>query len=52
LKQSFTKGKLLGFKNFKTLVFGAFLSKTLNSLVFLLALDKNQIGIMDIPVQN
>jgi orotidine-5'-phosphate decarboxylase len=38
LKQSFTKGKILGFKNFKTLVFGAFLSKTLNFLVFLLTL--------------
>ena len=28
LNQSFTKSKLLGFKNFESLVFGAFLSKT------------------------
>jgi hypothetical protein len=38
LKQSFTTCKLLGFKNFESLVFGAFLSKTENFVVFLLAL--------------
>jgi hypothetical protein len=38
LKQSFTKSKLLDFKNFESLVFGAFLSKTGKTLVFLLAL--------------
>jgi len=38
LNQSFTKSKLLGFKNFESLVFGAFLLKTEKTLVFLLAL--------------
>jgi hypothetical protein len=38
LKQSFTTCKLLDFKNFESLVFGAFLSKTENVVVFLLAL--------------
>ena len=38
LKQSFTKSKLLDFKNFESLVFGAFLSKTGKALIFLLAL--------------
>jgi hypothetical protein len=38
LKQSFTTCKLLGFKNFESLVFGAFLSKTENFVVFVLAL--------------
>jgi hypothetical protein len=37
LKQSFTTCKLLGFKNFESLVFGAFLSKTENFVVSLLA---------------
>jgi hypothetical protein len=40
LKQSFTICKLLGFKNFESLVFGAFLSKTENFVVFLLVLGK------------
>jgi hypothetical protein len=37
LKQSFTTCKLLGFKNFESRVFGSFLSKTENFVVFLLA---------------
>jgi hypothetical protein len=40
LKQSFTTCKLLGFKNFENLAFGAFLSKTENFVVILLALFK------------
>jgi hypothetical protein len=40
LKQSFTICKLLGFKNFESLVFDAFLSKTGKSLVFLQALHR------------
>jgi hypothetical protein len=43
LKQSFTKSKLLGFKNFESLVFDAFLSKTEKSRVFLLALFNHAI---------
>jgi hypothetical protein len=38
LKQSFTICKLLGFKNFESLVFSPFLSKTENFVVFLLTL--------------
>jgi hypothetical protein len=38
LKQSFTSCKLLGFKNFESLIFDPFLSKTENFVVFLLAL--------------
>ncbi|PWD99028.1 hypothetical protein DDZ16_12240 [Marinilabilia rubra] len=41
LNQSFTKSKLLGFNNFESLVFGAFLSKTENTGVFLLTLIMN-----------
>jgi hypothetical protein len=40
LKQSFTTCQLPGFKNFESLVFGAFLSKTETFVVFLLALFK------------
>jgi hypothetical protein len=40
LKQSFTNSKLLSFKNFESLVFDAFLSKTKNNLVFFQALIK------------
>jgi hypothetical protein len=42
LKQSFTTCKLLGFKHFESLVFGAFWSKTENFVVFLLALNKTK----------
>jgi hypothetical protein len=39
LKQSFTNSKLLSFKNFESLVYDAFLSKTENNLVFFQALN-------------
>ncbi len=38
LKPSFTSCKLLGIRNFESLVFGPFLSKTENFVVFLQAL--------------
>jgi hypothetical protein len=38
LNQSFTISKRLGFKNFESLVFGAFLEKTWEFIVFLEAL--------------
>ncbi len=40
LKQSFTKSKLFGFKNFESLVFDASLSKTEKYLVFMQALKQ------------
>ena len=41
LKQSFTLSKLLGFKNFASLILDVFLSKTENSSVFLQPLNTN-----------
>ena len=41
LNQSFTKSKLLRFKNFESLVFDDFLSKTQKVSVFLLTLNTN-----------
>ncbi len=40
MNQSFTKSKLLRFKNFESLVFDDFLSKTQKTSVFLQALNK------------
>ena len=49
LNHSFTKTKLPGFKNFDGIVFGAFLSKTENILIFLQTLQRKEGFIKRIP---